>query len=89
MRAVVTVTGSDRRGIIAKVSGFLFERNVNIEDISQTILGDQFAMIMMVDTSESNVEFAELAAQLAEIGEKIGMTVRLQHADIFDAMHNV
>ena len=43
MRAVVTVTGSDRRGIIAKVSGFLFERNVNIEDISQTILGDQFA----------------------------------------------
>ena len=89
MRAVVTVTGSDRRGIIAKVSGFLFERNVNIEDISQTILGDQFAMIMMVDTSESKVEFAELAAQLAEIGEKIGMTVRLQHADIFDAMHNV
>ncbi len=89
MRAVVTVTGSDRRGIIAKVSGFLFERNVNIEDISQTILGDQFAMIMMVDTSESKVEFAELAAQLAEMGEKIGMTVRLQHADIFDAMHNV
>ncbi|HIZ00330.1 MAG TPA: ACT domain-containing protein [Firmicutes bacterium] len=89
MRAVVTVTGSDRRGIIAKVSGFLFERNVNIEDISQTILGDQFAMIMMVDTSESKVAFAELAAQLAEMGEKIGMTVRLQHADIFDAMHNV
>ena len=89
MRAVVTVTGSDRRGIIAKVSGFLFERNVSIEDISQTILGDQFAMIMMVDTSESKVEFAELAAQLAEMGEKIGMTVRLQHADIFDAMHNV
>lgn len=89
MRAVVTVTGSDRRGIIAKVSGFLYERNVNIEDISQTILGDQFAMIMMVDTSESKVKFAELAAQLAQMGEKIGMSVRLQHADIFDAMHNV
>ena len=89
MRAVVTVTGSDRRGIIAKVSGFLYERNVNIEDISQTILGDQFAMIMMVDTSESKVEFAELAAQLAQMGEKIGMSVRLQHAYIFDAMHNV
>ena len=88
-RQVVTVTGSDRRGIIAKVSGFLYERNVNIEDISQTILGDQFAMIMMVDTSESKVEFAELAAQLAQMGEKIGMSVRLQHADIFDAMHNV
>lgn len=89
MRAVVTVTGSDRRGIIAKVSGFLFERNVNIEDISQTILGDQFAMIMMVDTSESKVEFAELAKELSEMGKAIGMSVRLQHADIFDAMHNV
>lgn len=89
MRAVVTVTGSDRRGIIAKVSGFLFERNVNIEDISQTILGDQFAMIMMVDTSESKVEFAELAKELSEMGKAIGMLVRLQHADIFDAMHNV
>ncbi len=89
MRAVVTVTGSDRRGIIAKVSGFLFERNVNIEDISQTILGDQFAMIMMVDTSESKVEFAALAKELADMGTKIGMSVRLQHADIFDAMHNV
>ena len=89
MRAVVTVTGSDRRGIIAKVSGFLFERNVNIEDISQTILGDQFAMIMMVDTSESKVEFAQLARELSQMGEQIGMTVRLQHADIFDAMHKL
>ncbi len=89
MRAVVTVTGSDRRGIIAKVSSFLFERNVNIEDISQTILGDQFAMIMMVDTSESKVEFAELAKELSDMGQAIGMSVRLQHADIFDAMHNV
>ena len=89
MRAVVTVTGSDRRGIIAKVSGFLFERNVNIEDISQTILGDQFAMIMMVDTSESKVEFTELAKELSDMGQAIGMSVRLQHADIFDAMHNV
>ena len=89
MRAVVTVTGSDRRGIIAKVSGFLFERNVNIEDISQTILGDQFAMIMMVDTSESKVEFAELAKELSDMGQATGMSVRLHHADIFDAMHNV
>ena len=74
---------------IAKVSGFLFERNVNIEDISQTILGDQFAMIMMVDTSESGEDFAALSSALEEMGKKIGMTVRLQHADIFDAMHNV
>ena len=89
MRAVVTVTGTDRKGIIAKVSMFLFERGVNIEDISQTILGDQFAMIMMVDTAESTEDFAALSASLEEMGRKIGMSVRLQHADIFDAMHNV
>jgi ACT domain-containing protein len=89
MRAVVTVTGSDRRGIIAKVSNFLFERNVNIEDISQTVLGEQFAMIMMVDASESAADFAALAEELENMGKEIGMNVRLQHAAIFDAMHNV
>ncbi len=89
MRAVVTVTGSDRRGIIAKVSNFLFERNVNIEDISQTVLGEQFAMIMMVDMGESSKDFAALAEELEEKGKEIGMAVRLQHAAIFDAMHNV
>ena len=89
MRAVVTVTGSDRRGIIAKVSNFLFERNVNIEDISQTVLGEQFAMIMMVDMSESSRDFAALAEEVEEKGKEIGMAVRLQHAAIFDAMHNV
>ena len=89
MRAVVTVTGSDKRGIIAKVSAFLFEHNINIEDVSQTILGDQFAMIMMVDMSESREAFDSVSAALAQLGEKIGVTVRLQHADIFDAMHNV
>ncbi len=89
MRAVLTVTGSDRCGIIATVSVYLYEHKVNIEDISQTILGDQFAMIMMVDTSRSTVEFDRLGKELSELGENIGMTVRLQHADIFDAMHNV
>ncbi len=89
MRAVVTVTGTDKRGIIAKVSCFLAERNVNIEDISQTILGDQFAMIMMVDTSESKLSIAELAKDCEEMGRQIGMSVRIQHEDIFNAMHNV
>lgn len=88
MRAVVTVTGNDRRGIIAKVSALLYERNVNIEDISQTILGDQFAMIMMVEAAE-NADFSALAEALDELGKSIGMSVRVQHAEIFDAMHNV
>ncbi|MCI9009758.1 MAG: ACT domain-containing protein [Clostridia bacterium] len=89
MRAVVTVTGSDKRGIIAKVSGFLFERNVNIEDISQTVLGEQFAMIMMVDTSDSSIDFSALALDLENMGKEIGMNIRLQHEAIFSAMHNV
>ena len=89
MRAVVTVTGTDRRGIIAKVSALLYERNVNIEDISQTILGGQFAMIMMVEAAENDADFIALAAALEELGKSIGMSVRVQHAEIFDAMHNV
>ncbi len=89
MKAVVTVTGSDHRGIIAKVSGYLFEHGVNIEDISQTIMGAQFAMIMKVDTSESKEDFSLLADGLDKMGQKIGMSVRIQHADIFDAMHNI
>lgn len=89
MRAVVTVTGTDRRGIIAKVSCFLAERNVNIEDISQTILGDKFSMIMMVDTSESKMDIAQLSKDCEEMGRSIGMSVRIQHEDIFNVMHNV
>lgn len=89
MKAVVTVTGSDHRGIIAKVSGYLFEHGVNIEDISQTILGEQFAMIMKVDTSESSEDIALLSDGLEKMGWEIGMSVRIQHADIFDAMHNI
>ena len=89
MRAVVTVTGTDRRDIIAKISAFLAERNVNIEDISQTILGDKFAMIMIVDTSESKEDIAQLARDCEEMGRTIGMSVRIQHEDIFNAMHNV
>ena len=89
MRAVVTVTGTDRMGIIAKISAFLAERNVNIEDISQTILGDKFAMNMIVDTSESKEDIAQLARDCEEMGRTIGMSVRIQHEDIFNAMHNV
>ena len=89
MRAVVTVTGKDRKGIIAKVSGFLSERGVNIEDISQTIMGEYFAMIMIADFSESKTELAQIAQECAELGKQIGMSIYVQHEDIFNAMHNV
>jgi UPF0237 protein MK1213 len=89
MRAVVTVTGKDKKGIISKISAFLSEKNANIEDISQTILGEYFAMIMLVDLSEATEELSALAKECSELGKKIGMSVYMQHEDIFNAMHNV
>ena len=89
MRAVVTVTGKDNKGIIAKVSGFLSEKGANIEDISQTILSEYFAMIMIVDVSAVEQELSALAAECAELGKQIGMSIYVQHEDIFNAMHNV
>ena len=89
MKAVVTVTGTDRKGIIAQVSAFLSAKDINILDISQTIMGDQFAMVMLVDATDCKEDFASLSAEAAEVGKKIGMTVRLQHEDIFNAMHTV
>ncbi|MBQ3221904.1 MAG: ACT domain-containing protein [Clostridia bacterium] len=89
MRAVVTVTGKDKKGIIAKISAFLCEKGANVEDISQTILGEYFAMIMIVDLSESKEELSVLARECSELGKQIGMSVYMQHEDIFNAMHSV
>ena len=89
MKAVVTVTGKDEKGIIAKVSSFLAEKGVNIQDISQTILDEYFAMIMIVDMSQANAELASIAKDCEELGKKIGMSIHLQHEDIFNAMHTV
>lgn len=89
MRAVVTVTGKDKKGIIARVSNFLCEKGVNVEDVSQTILDEYFAMIMIVDMAEVNCELSELAKECAELGKKIGVSIYMQHEDVFNAMHNV
>lgn len=89
MHAVVTVVGKDKTGIIAKVSAFLAEKGVNIEDISQTIMQDYFAMIMLVDTSGAKDDLAALAESAAELGKRIGMSIHLQHEEIFKAMHRV
>lgn len=89
MRAVVTVVGKDKTGIISKVSSFLAAKNVNILDISQTILEEYFAMIMLVDLSAATEKLADLAEECREMGEKIGMSVHVQHEDIFNAMHKV
>lgn len=88
-KAIITVLGSDRVGIIAAVSGYLAKINVNILDISQTIMQDLFTMIMMTDISASTVPFDTIYADLAELGEKLGVTVRIQCADIFNSMHKI
>ena len=89
MKAVVTVTGKDKKGIIAQVSAFLAEKGVNIEDISQTILDEYFAMIMIVDMSEAKAELSVIAQECTELGKQIGMSIYLQHEDIFNAMHSI
>lgn len=89
MKAIISVIGKDRPGIIAKVSGKLFELNINIEDISQTIMQDYFTMIMMVDTSKSNADFATISQAMTQLGQEIGMDIKMQNQSIFDAMHRV
>lgn len=89
MKAVVTVTGKDNKGIIAKVSTFLCDKGANIEDISQTVLGEYFAMIMLVDITEIRVELSVLAQECAAMGKEIGMAIYVQHEDIFNAMHTI
>ncbi len=89
MKAIITVIGQDKPGIIASVSGLLAESSVNIEDISQTIMSGNFTMIMSVNLSASKVALSELAKSMQELSEKIGVSIRVQHEDIFNAMHKI
>lgn len=88
-KAVVTVLGFDRKGIIAKVSGALFERGVNILDISQTVLSGYFNMVMLVDIGERTCSFTQLSEDLNALGEEMGLQIRIQRNEIFEAMHQI
>ena len=88
-KALVTVSGGDRTGIIAGVSTKLCDLNINILDITQTILGGYFTMMMIVDLAGATVSFAEIVAELEGVGTQLGMSIQLQRMDIFDAMHRV
>ncbi|MDR0838035.1 MAG: ACT domain-containing protein [Oscillospiraceae bacterium] len=89
MRAIVTVVGRDRVGIIAEVSALLSRSGVNILDITQTVLQDYFTMAMLVDTSGCPKPFAELADELDARASEMGVSIRIQREDIFDAMHKI
>lgn len=89
MRAIVTVIGKDRVGIIADVTALLARHGVNVLDISQTILQEYFTMIMLVDASGCTVPFAELTQTLDAAGEALALKIRAQREDIFNAMHRI
>ncbi len=89
MKAIVTVLGHDRVGIIAEVCALLASHNVNILDISQTILQENFTMIMLVDTAACEIPFVELSELLKKTGEERGLVIRIQRQDIFNAMHRI
>ena len=89
MRAVITVIGKDTMGILAAVSAKCAQCNINIIEVTQSIMMDLFAMIMMVDISKSTVEFTELEDDLVQMGKDMGLSIHAMHEDIFDAMHNI
>ena len=89
MHAIVTVVGKDRVGIIAGVCVALAELNVNVLDISQTILDGMFTMMMLVDLSACRADFPAVAAALNGKGEALGVSIRIQREDVFDAMHRI
>jgi len=89
MRAIITVIGKDRVGIIARVSTLLAEHQVNILDISQTTMQDYFTMIMLADLAAASVPFAALEQKLNALGAEIGLSIRIQREDIFQSMHQI
>ena len=88
-KAVVTVLGQDKVGITAKICGVLAETNINILDISQTIVQEYFNMMMIVDVSAIEKTFGEVADELEKVGEEIGVTVKIQREEIFTKMHRI
>ena len=89
MKAIITVLGTDKVGIIAKVCSFLADREINILDISQTIIQGYLNMLMIVEINETDERFSEIADGLEKLGEDIGVIIKIQHEDIFNSMHRI
>ena len=89
MKAIVSVFAKDAKGIIAYITGLLAQQEINIMDISQTLMQEYFTMIMLVDLTDCPLPFDELARLLQEKGEERGLSVHIQRQDIFDAMHRI
>ena len=88
-RTIITVVGKDTKGIIAKVCTYLADNNVNILDISQTIVLEYFNMMMIVDMTKMEKPFVQAADELTKLGESVGVQVKCQREEIFDVMHRI
>ncbi len=89
MKAVITVVGHDTVGIIARVSNILSAANANILDITQSVMGDIFAMVMLVNISECTIKFTDLVEQLNALGNETSLQIHTMHEDIFNSMHRI
>lgn len=89
MKTILTVIGKDQTGIIAGISQKLYELNINILDVTQTIMGDYFTMIMLLDLTKITISFEEVKTALTTKGEQLKVKVNLQREEIFDAMHRL
>ena len=89
MKAIVTVIGKDRVGITAAVCALLAQHNINILDISQTVLQDYFTMVMLADLENCSLSFTELTEKLSALGVEMDIAIRMQREDIFNAMHKI
>ena len=89
MKAIITVVGRDTVGIIARTSAVLASHNVNIQDITQSVLGDIFAMVMAVDIANCSIPFTDLVDELDALGREVGVVVHTMHEDIFNSMHRI
>lgn len=89
MRAVITVIGKDNVGILHKVTGICTEYNANVMEVTQSVLQDMFAMIMLVDISKISKDFAEMVDTLTSLGEELGLSIHTMHEDIFNSMHSI
>ncbi len=89
MKAVISVIGKDAVGILAKVSTICAENNANVTEVTQSVLQDVFAMVMLVDITELSTPLAELSDKMTELGKQLGLSIYVMHEDIFNTMHHI
>lgn len=89
MRAVITVVGKDMVGILAKVSTICAENNANVIEVTQSVLQDMFAMVMLVDIGKLNCDLSAMSGKMQQVGEGMGLQIHVMHEDIFNSMHRI